>query len=324
MPKTKKNIKYFRSGTKKNNKRLTINSIKKMTKDEKTKPFYIKENQCVRLKHQNVPLLKSGRDLAKQTKLDKIIYFYNYVFNIREGVVEIKGKSKVEKGHIYPNKIYCEIFKQNDISTPMEFKRKYDKFYEDIQKYNYRFNFLLDTLNELYEKIEIVLIKTNYFSFDYVQDELKKKNLIYYTNHNELDDFFLEREDELSHDISNLSLLFEKIQLTKHQVQNLDHIFDNPNSGVAKTKLILLFHTINNTINKFNIQKSKFNEDYDYFNNNWFTGINTAGPSYEDDIDYFANQLKFISENNLSESEVENIVSNEIKYYEELEEVVDY
>ena len=72
-----------------------LDLVKSMTKDEKTEPFYIKNGSCVKYPYQNIPILKSGRNLTHLTNLEKITRFYNYVFNIREGVIDTKGKKRI-------------------------------------------------------------------------------------------------------------------------------------------------------------------------------------------------------------------------------------
>jgi len=261
--------KYLLKGGANKQSKDKLDWVKKMTKEEKTKPFFIKDGMCVQYPYQNIPLLKTGHNLTTLTNLEKLTQFYNYVFNIREGIINTNGKGK--KGFIYLNKIYCELFKDKNIATPLEFKLRVDNAKKIIKDYFQRINNININLGSIFDKIDLIKTKTDNFSFINVQDKNIQKvfRLYSYT-------------EQLEKNINNLveNILEEQellLNLTQdlHQYQSNIGILDviiEPSYYLNQSKLNLIdsFHRTNQSIFDFNFEENHIDVVLESIEKIWF------------------------------------------------------
>jgi len=293
--------------------------VKNMTKDEKTKPFYIENGKCVRYPYENIPILKSGYKLPNLTNLEKITQFYNYVFNIREGVVDNKGKGK--KGFIYSNKIYCELFKNNNITTPLEFKLRVDDTKKILSDYFQRINQLNKNLNNIFTKIEQVKTQTDNFFFTNVEDKSVQKVFRFYSDTEQLNKFFNDLGQQI---MEEQELLFDFTNDLHQYLSNIGilDIIIQPSYYLNQNKLNLIdsFHRINHSMFEFNIEENDIDKIIETIEKYWFAG---PSPSVRL-VDTIINKLESIKNKELDLNDIKLMLGYEpTEYdidYDELEE----
>ena len=235
---------------KRNLNSLSIKPLKPLNSKHKRNRqlYYIKNSKCTELRSNFIPTIKTQAPISiygntrntDKSYLEKIKFFYEKVFNIREDYVELdmsKKSSRHTKGYIYENKKYCEIFNNELIATPELFYKLFNDYTTKMTKIIKICDKGIKKYNDTKKQIKNPIVSNN--SNTNELDELKKTSIMSNNFLSQEIDIFLPGLHSIK--TSNQSILDDNMKFGLF-------LLNNSWDKVRPLELIKLFHDFVNTL----------------------------------------------------------------------------